>query len=478
MSPRGLWSMLLWWEDEENLTNDIQSMRMDKKYGDNSDVVLEINWEEFGDWYWNEVLESLEQRPREASVKQYKQYPLQRYLNRCFEEELQDWKRIPMNVCKKMIQCSDDAIQHLDLYGETLLQTICWSILHSPSLQLSQSNNLFFLDDDNLSNNLVVILYRAYPKALTIPNRHGQILFHYYGQIFEKRHSLDNNNHNMWEYLITQSPTSFVHSKDNDGYTPLDILWENLTTNLPDNNNNNDNSNDEKSRPWQWEYLAKLLRIAATAQRRLDLASNIHNCMDQENIDDNYLLPEMHSIVYLQCPHYIIQKFSHLYSHQLILPETEMFRHYTPLAIACTYNNYHRHHNWKKDDKPKCITCLLTSESADIPCNNKKDEPFSILPLHLTLQHGNVRYHQDAISSLIKASPLSLSICDPKHHFYPFLLAAVSSKHTLAAMIDFTTTDIIRSEDDNDNENSIQQLESIYFLLREVPWIIEHYTFT
>ena len=77
-----------------------------------------------------------------------------------------------------------------------------------------------------------------------------------------------------------------------------------------------------------------------------------------------------------------------------------------------------------------------------------------LLPIHLLLMFGTA--HGNQLQKLVQAASKSLTVRDPIYHFYPFLLAACHPRRII--------TDVVEDK---------QHIETIFFLLREAPWIID-----
>lgn len=88
-----------------------------------------------------------------------------------------------------------------------------------------------------------------------------------------------------------------------------------------------------------------------------------------------------------------------------------------------------------------------------------------ILPLHFCLMFGFVGLYSDGIQELIKVAPKTLTIRDPKYHFYPFLLAACTPlSHQRQSW---------RKRKSKESFD-LEHLETVYVLLRESPWIVDN----
>jgi len=67
------------------------------------------------------------------------------------------------------------------------------------------------------------------------------------------------------------------------------------------------------------------------------------------------------------------------------------------------------------------------------------------------------------IFTILKAAPEALSVRDPRYHMYPFLLAACTPAVTHGKN---------KSQKVIDNHDHVNQIECVYMLLREAPWVM------
>ena len=95
-------------------------------------------------------------------------------------------------------------------------------------------------------------------------------------------------------------------------------------------------------------------------------------------------------------------------------------------------------------------------EIANKPCTDNH-----VLPLHLMLIIGCCCTECEDI---VNASPQALSIRDPIYHMYPFLLAACEKSSIINC----------RARSNFQKHNQLQQLECVYLLLREAPFVIQY----
>lgn len=76
----------------------------------------------------------------------------------------------------------------------------------------------------------------------------------------------------------------------------------------------------------------------------------------------------------------------------------------------------------------------------------------SCLALHVLLKFGYTYFLPGAIDEIVEVSSSSLSLCDPIHNMFPFLLAACTPRQ---------------------KNRNLPSLETIFVLLREAPWVME-----
>ena len=84
-----------------------------------------------------------------------------------------------------------------------------------------------------------------------------------------------------------------------------------------------------------------------------------------------------------------------------------------------------------------------------------------VLPLHLMLIIGCCC---SECEDIVNAAPQALSIRDPIYHMYPFLLAAFEKSSIINC----------RARSNFQKRNQLQQLECVYMLLREAPFVIQY----
>lgn len=110
----------------------------------------------------------------------------------------------------------------------------------------------------------------------------------------------------------------------------------------------------------------------------------------------------------------------------------------------------------------RILHCIVmeSPKVAQTPCTED-----NCLPLHLLLMYGKVQFYKDHIDSIIQAAPWAMSALDPTFKMYPFLLAACTPKfnHEKGDMVDYFN---------NLSFDHLQQLETVYVLLCETPWLI------
>lgn len=75
----------------------------------------------------------------------------------------------------------------------------------------------------------------------------------------------------------------------------------------------------------------------------------------------------------------------------------------------------------------------------------------------LALLFGRTSTYESLICTLVRAAPSSLTVCDPFYNMYPFLLAACTPRCVEPELRSLQP----------------QDLDTIYMLLREAPWVID-----
>ena len=469
--PLDLWTLLHWWESE---TEALVLSTYDK---------YEVEW--IMEDYWRNVMESLEWRPEQANVIQYGKYPLQRYVCRDYEddESLASLLSPPVGVYQELMELSPNSLRALDDHHSTILDNLC-----------------IFYSKHPKCVDILPLVHEAYPQATELCNCDKNLPLHSFILSITTTDTTSStccpSQNIMLRYLICQTPIEFIHSKNQFSHTPLDCLCYELnqidlssTSSLskqdvlfffqthPNNNNNNNNNNDEDYEHEEddndsleetpnhhqienWKYILSLISLAATTL----IKKNHHS--DQQN-----LLPELHSAIYMQCPLIFIQIIVSLYPDQLDIREPSL-HNYTPLEmIVSSYfitncnNDINKENICRaihQESKRDIFQFLLQQQNPIIPKEESIDTNYS-LPiqqsmygslLDKSLKCGNILYFDDAIDLLIELAPTALSIPHPIHQFYPFQLAATMGQ--------------------KNNEN-MQFLETIYNLLREVPWLMEHF---
>ena len=450
-----IWVLLEWWDYMIDFlkVGDITVMDYETK------IVL----------FWNEVLKILDSHPEEASFKRQGDYPLHRFLDRadivkhiksnsdvcfCFNENIAN---PPIAVYKRLIECYPKAACEKDSQGFTALD-YTMTITSSATIKLE----------------LIKMILQICPQALSVSHQRGYSTLHRYAC------GSYQNNRSILPTLVRQVPYEFVHQKDDDGWTPLACLCRTkeliscVSPYLPIQFELTYSSLDhphpavKRKRTLDWIYVFNLLVIAAATE----VQKNVHPV----NFESSQCsLPEIHSAIFMQCPYYLMRFLLELYPDQLAHKEPT-FGNLTPLGMILTSNNISRKKDMLKCDyvynpiirqrgiyyKRDFIQRIIYKDQNLLrkPCTSK-----SLLPLHQSLSSGNVLYHDDAIDILVQGEPRALLIRDPNDHFYPFLLAACN-----APKEDARTSDI------DDLNTPRQHLDTVYALLREVPWLLGHFT--
>ena len=449
-----IWVLLEWWDYMIDFL----------KVGDITVMEYEMKMALF----WNEVLKILESHPEEASFKRQGDFPLHRFLDRadivkhiksnsdlcfCFDENI---VTPPIAVYKKLIEYYPKAVFTKDSQGFTALDH-AMTITSSATIKLE----------------LIQMILQICPQALSISNQRGYSTLHRYAC------GCYNSDRLILPTLVRQVPYEFVHQKDDDGWTPLACLCRTkelincVSPYLPIQFELTYSSLDhphlavKRKRTLDWIYVYNLLVIAA--------ATEVQKNVQPGNFESSQCsLPEIHSAIFMQCPYYLMQFLLELYPHQLAHKEPT-FGDVTPLGMILTSNNISKKKNMVECDnvyntiirhrgiyyKRDFIQRIIYKDHNILrkPCTSE-----SLLPLHQSLSSGNVLYHDDAIDILVRGEPRALLVRDPNNHFYPFLLAACNAPKENA-----------RASDIDDLNASRQHLDTVYALLREVPWLLGHF---
>ena len=490
-STMDLWTLLHWWESktEELVLN-------------NSTDQCDLEWMMRD--YWRNVMESLEWRPEQANVIQYGKYPLQRYVCRDYEDDVRLASLLspPVEVYQELINLSPNSLRVLDDHHSTILDNLC----------------IFYSKFPDCAD-ILPLVHEAYPQAIDLYNCDKNLPLHSFILSSAITTICLPHQNFMLRYLISQTPIEFIHSKNQFSHTPLDCLCyelnqidlssttssSSLSNHQPqsqqpqphnilsfiqthqtnhDDDDDDDIINDNQSlqhhqendsfleqqqqTPHQienWKYVLSLISFATTI-----LIKNNHHP------DIDYILPELHSAIYMQCPLIFIQIILSLYPEQLNIREPNI-HNYTPLEMIVTshYITISNHNNKYRNKQDVCSRAIHQGSKRQMfqfllqqqqPTIEEEDSYSSMLQqqsmygslLTKSLKFGNILYLDDAIDLLIGLAPTALSI--PILQFYPFQIAAFMGR---------------KNDDDNDDENKMQYLETIYHLLREVPWVMEHF---
>ena len=100
-----------------------------------------------------------------------------------------------------------------------------------------------------------------------------------------------------------------------------------------------------------------------------------------------------------------------------------------------------------------------------LPCTTTTTTSESCLSLHLILMYGLFSELIEFIEGIIQTAPSNLTTCDPTFDMYPFQLAACTPKSN-------NRIEKLASSFKQPN----QQLDIIYILLHEAPWVIHNLT--
>ncbi len=395
--------------------------------------------------YWDDVSNYLIQNPNEAKTMFQDHYPLQRYLNRDYEDHIEHLVCPPSLLIKQLIECNPNAVFVIDDRGNTLLHNFC--------LYSSSSKRSF---------EIIQILCEAYPQALHTQNINGDIPLHNY--------MWSNDHHNDFYILPTLSlytPYHLLHHQNQSGETPLDNLCirMGLIYQSPSRTNkqyllpqimDGHCPTTELHINETWMNVIVLVSSATISiMNRIQYQRNDGACRNQ---CINACI-ELHSFIFFNCPLYFLQMSINFLSHQLPMRDP-CFDMSTPLGIIVSSKTLEGSIEKRSDlgKKRSVIKCILDKNPQVARLRCTKD---LLLPLHLSLYAGNVLYQSDAIDLLIEAAPSTLESRDPNHHFYPFQLAACCKPQHRSTTIE------------KEKGIELQHLESIFSLLREVPWLIE-----
>ena len=418
------------------------------KWETNTDALItgKIDGDEFSihmEQYWDDVSNLLMQKPNEANSMFQGQYPLERYLHRDYEDHIEHLVCPPSLIIKKLIDCNPSAVFIIDDWGNTLLHNFC--------LYSSSSKRSF---------EIIQILCKAYPQALQTQNINGDIPLHNY--MWSNDHQ---NDFYILPTLSLYTPYHLLHQQNQSGDTPLDNLCVRMGLIYQSSSRTNKQylfpqivegayPTTELQTKETWMHIIQLVSSATT------LIMNCNQYQRNFGACRKQVCMELHSSIFLKCSFYFLQMSILFLSHQLPMRDP-YFDMLTPLGIIVSSYTLEDSNEKRSDSEKKRLLIKFMLEKnpqvARLRCS--KD---LLLPLHLSLYAGNVLYYSDAIDLMIEAAPSALESRDPKYHFYPFLLAACCKPHHRS----FSVT--------NKDGIELQHLESIFSMLREAPYLMEH----